>query len=149
MHLALSNQGAYRRGPTQKIAESSRQSALSSRHASSLLWPVAANRRMDEDCLHLTITAPAKVSLSPVMVWFRGGAFISGSGDLDCYAPVDLARDHGVVCVNVSHRLGVFGYLMIPGIAPVNLGLLDQRKLYVGFKPTSPASVGTQTGSLS
>ncbi|KAL6247849.1 hypothetical protein RBB50_005197 [Rhinocladiella similis] len=93
----------------------------------SVLGPIAANRRMDEDCLNLGVIAPANASHAPVMVWLHGGAFISGSGDLDCYAPINLARDHGIVCVNVSHRLGVFGYLMVPGIAPANLGLLDQR----------------------
>ncbi|KAJ9647707.1 hypothetical protein H2204_000337 [Knufia peltigerae] len=93
----------------------------------SVLGPISAGRRMDEDCLHLSIFAPANASQAPVMVWLHGGAFISGSGDLDCYAPISLARDHGIVCVNVSHRLGVFGYLMIEGIAPANLGLLDQR----------------------
>ncbi|KIW13930.1 hypothetical protein PV08_06711 [Exophiala spinifera] len=93
----------------------------------SVLGPISANRRIGEDCLNLSVVAPANAGHAPVMVWLHGGAFISGSGDLDCYAPVDLARDHGIVCVNVSYRLGVFGYLMIPGIAPANLGLLDQR----------------------
>ncbi|KEF62041.1 uncharacterized protein A1O9_00013 [Exophiala aquamarina CBS 119918] len=100
---------------------------LPSRLESVALGPITANRSMDEDCLHLTIISPENASHAPVMVWLHGGAFISGSGDLDCYAPISLARDHGVVCVNVSYRLGVFGYLMIPGIAPANLGLLDQR----------------------
>lgn len=80
---------------------------------------------MDENCLHLTVVAPRDASYAPVMVWLHGGAYISGGGDLDCYLPHDLVQK-GLVCVNVSYRLGVFGYLMIPGISPANLGLLDQ-----------------------
>ncbi|KAJ5627631.1 hypothetical protein N7490_009859 [Penicillium lividum] len=81
---------------------------------------------MDEDCLRLSITAPQNATQAPVMVWLHGGAYISGSGDLDCYQGVDLAR-RGIVCVNITYRLGVFGYLRLEGIAPANLGLLDQR----------------------
>ncbi|TPX15266.1 uncharacterized protein E0L32_004543 [Thyridium curvatum] len=92
----------------------------------SVLGPVTRGREHAEDCLHVTVTAPRDAKDLPVLVWLHGGAFISGGGDLDCYQPLDLAR-RGIVCVNVSYRLGVFGYLMIPGIAPANLGLLDQR----------------------
>ncbi|KAF7542847.1 hypothetical protein G7Z17_g11232 [Cylindrodendrum hubeiense] len=84
---------------------------------------------MDEDCLNVTITAPATLSEQkpslPVMVWFHGGAFLSGGGDLDCYWPHDLAR-RGIVTVNVTYRLGIFGFLPIDDVAPANIGLLDQ-----------------------
>jgi para-nitrobenzyl esterase len=87
------------------------------------MGPITQNRKHDEQCLHLTVTARTTTSRAPVLVWLHGGAYISGGGDLDCYRPGELARDHGLVVVNVSYRLGVFGYH--PG--PVaNLGLLDQ-----------------------
>ncbi|KAJ5089339.1 hypothetical protein N7532_008023 [Penicillium argentinense] len=92
----------------------------------SVMGPLTKGHRLDESCLHLSITAPKDVHDAPVMVWLHGGAYISGGGDLDCYQPVDLAK-RGIVCVNITYRLGVFGYLRLEGIAPANLGLLDQR----------------------
>ena len=50
---------------------------------------------------------------------------MSGGGDVDAYSPHQLAGQ-GIVAVNVTSRLGILGYLPIPGIAPANLGLLDQ-----------------------
>lgn len=91
-----------------------------------VMGPVTNGRRHEEACLHVTVTAPRDAVNAPVMVWFHGGAFISGGGDLDCYQPLELAR-RGIVCVNVSYRLGVFGFLLIPGIAPAHLGLIDQE----------------------
>ncbi|RBR05711.1 hypothetical protein FVER53590_29980 [Fusarium verticillioides] len=86
-------------------------------------------RVMDEDCLHLTITAPARAIDEglqlPVMVFLHGGANVSGGGDLDCYLPDSLIRKD-IVVVNVSYRLGIFGWVPMEGIAPANLGLLDQ-----------------------
>ncbi|KAH8168444.1 carboxylesterase family protein [Sarocladium implicatum] len=78
-----------------------------------------------EDCLHVSVAAPSRANNAPVMVFIHGGAWVSGGGDLDAYSPVNLAQK-GVVAVNITHRLGVFGYIPIPGVAPANLGLLDQ-----------------------
>ncbi|KAL2810906.1 Alpha/Beta hydrolase protein [Aspergillus granulosus] len=93
----------------------------------SVMGPLTAGHEQSESCLTLSITAPIDVSNSPVMVWFHGGAYISGGGDLACYQPAALAKQ-GVVCVTVTYRLGVFGYLGLRGIASRNLGLLDQRE---------------------
>ena len=86
-------------------------------------------RVMDEDCLHLTITAPAhaidKGLKLPVLVFLHGGANVSGGGDLDCYLPQSLVN-RGIVVINVTYRLGIFGWVPIDGISPANLGLLDQ-----------------------
>lgn len=73
----------------------------------------------DEHCQVLSVTAPAGASGLPVMVWFHGGAYVTGSGESVKYDASLLAAE-GVVVVNVSYRLGVFGYLRD------NLGLLDQ-----------------------
>jgi para-nitrobenzyl esterase len=73
----------------------------------------------DENCQVLSVTAPADASGLPVMVWFHGGAYVTGSGESVKY-DAGLLASEGVVVVSVSYRLGVFGYLRD------NLGLLDQ-----------------------
>ncbi|MET9694526.1 carboxylesterase family protein [Streptomyces sp. NPDC006514] len=84
-----------------------------------------------EDCLYLGVTAPADGAAAgrrrrPVMVWFHGGGFFSGSGD--AYRPDRLATRGGVVVVTVNYRLGVFGLFGHPelGGAP-GFALADQR----------------------
>lgn len=63
-----------------------------------------------ENCLHLTVYTrdfePDK--LKPVMVWFHGGAFISGSNTKETYNPEYLLR-HDVVVITLNYRLGIFG----------------------------------------
>lgn len=83
----------------------------------------------DEDCLRVSVTVPAGTAPDaalPVMVWIHGGSYVTGAGDLAIYDPSDLVREQQVVVVNVTYRLGLFGYLPRPGISG-NLGLLDQR----------------------
>ncbi|WP_218920585.1 carboxylesterase family protein [Lentzea guizhouensis] len=72
-----------------------------------------------EDCQVLSVTAPADAAGLPVMVWFHGGAYVTGSGESTKY-DASLLASEGVVVVSVSYRLGAFGYLRD------NLGLLDQ-----------------------
>lgn len=92
----------------------------------SVMGPLTKGHNLSEDCLRVSVIAPKDVTNATVIVWLHGGAYISGGGDLDCYQPIDLAK-RGIVCVNITYRLGVFGYLHLEGIAPANLGLLDQR----------------------
>ncbi|RKK65973.1 hypothetical protein BFJ69_g15816 [Fusarium oxysporum] len=116
---------------------------------------------MDEDCLNVTIAAPMQPNkqkhLLPVMVWFHGGAFLSGGGDLDCYLPQGLAS-RSIITVNVTYRLGIFGYLPIDDVAPANLGLLDQIEALrwvqknisaFGGNPSRVTIVGQSAGALS
>src|SRR5262249_24317439 len=66
----------------------------------------------NEDCLFLNVTVPGNVSSrnrSPVMVWFYGGAFVSGNADL--YNPTDLAKQGNVIVVTVNYRLGLLGFM--------------------------------------
>lgn len=90
------------------------------------MGPLTKGHSLSEDCLRVSIITPKDVANAPVMVWLHGGAYISGGGDLDCYQSIDLAK-RGIVCVNITYRLGVFGYLHLEDIAPANIGLLDQR----------------------
>jgi para-nitrobenzyl esterase len=89
---------------------------------------------IDEDCLHLNIWAPAAKSMvpRPVMLWFYGGGFVSGTANWHIYDGKPLARE-GVVLVAANYRLGPLGYLTTTdvtrpddSIVQGNLGLADQ-----------------------
>lgn len=111
----------------------------------------------DEDCLRLSVTVPAGTAPDahlPVMVWIHGGSYLTGAGDLPIYDPTDLVCEQGVVVVNVTYRLGLFGYLARPGV-PGNLGLLDQRTALewvrdniaaFGGDPTNVTTFGESAG---
>ncbi len=88
--------------------------------------PVIDGLAMSEHCQVLSITAPADADRLPVMVWFHGGAYVSGSGEAVKYDPDLLVSEGRVVVVNVSYRLGVFGYLNLHDRDTENLGLRDQ-----------------------
>ncbi|MHB9757597.1 carboxylesterase/lipase family protein [Streptomyces sp. BYX5S] len=77
------------------------------------------------DCLNLNVWTPepGPGARLPVMVWLHGGSFSNGSANSSGYRGDAFARD-GVVFVGVNYRLGVDGFLHLPG-APDNRGLLD------------------------
>ncbi|WP_316233369.1 carboxylesterase/lipase family protein [Bradyrhizobium sp. SZCCHNPS2010] len=80
-----------------------------------------------EDCLHLDIwTSHAAGDRAPVLVFIHGGAFMTGGGSLPCYDGGLLAKENGLVVVNVSYRLGILGFFPHPGLGGLNLGLHDQ-----------------------
>ena len=59
----------------------------------------------------------------PVMVWFHGGGFYYGSGN----GYLGVFSGYGAVVVTVNYRLGLLGYLNIPGSEiKGNYGMLDQ-----------------------
>jgi len=59
----------------------------------------------------------------PVMVFIHGGAFLVGGKDAPIYDGAALARA-GVVLVSINYRMGLEGFVHIPG-ADTNLGLRD------------------------
>ncbi|CAN5245293.1 carboxylesterase/lipase family protein [soil metagenome] len=63
----------------------------------------------DEACLTVTVWSPDTAGSLPVMVWIPGGAFVYGAGQLQLYNGSRLAANGGVVVVNVTYRIGVFG----------------------------------------
>ncbi|OZI51996.1 carboxylesterase/lipase family protein [Bordetella genomosp. 5] len=80
-----------------------------------------------EDCLHLTVWAPAPDGARrPVVVWLHGGAWQSGGGALPWYDGAPLATAGDVVVVGVNYRLAALGWLCLPG-RTANVGLLDQE----------------------
>lgn len=76
-----------------------------------------------DDYLTLNVWAPEQAEAAPVMVWIHGGAFAVGSKDASISDGLEFARS-GVVCVAINYRLGIDGFLPIPGV-PTNLGLRD------------------------
>ncbi|MFC7614379.1 carboxylesterase/lipase family protein [Actinokineospora soli] len=84
-----------------------------------------------EDCLYLNVTVPRRVRPgTPVLVWFHGGSFLAGSGDL--YDGRRLAAEGGIVVVTVNYRVGALGHLALPaltaeGVQSGNYGLQDQQ----------------------
>ncbi|NVM02741.1 MAG: carboxylesterase family protein, partial [Candidatus Helarchaeota archaeon] len=84
------------------------------------------NQNEDEDCLYLNIWTPkADEKTRPVMVWIYGGGFVIGASSRDRLNGARLAVHGDVVVVNFNYRLGVLGFLNLPGIPP-NIGILDQ-----------------------
>ena len=76
------------------------------------------------DYLTLDVHTPAADDGGrPVMVFVHGGGFVTGSSQAALYDGRAFIRD-GVVLVALNYRLGVSGFLDVPG-APRNRGLLD------------------------
>jgi len=88
--------------------------------------PVTDGLQRGEDCQVLSVTAPSDADGLPVMVWFHGGAYVSGSGESENYDPDVLVAEGRVIVVTVSYRLGIFGYCTPLGVEGDNLGLRDQ-----------------------
>ncbi|MEU0811143.1 carboxylesterase family protein [Streptomyces sp. NPDC005970] len=77
-----------------------------------------------EDYLTVNVWTPeAGGGDLPAMVFVHGGGFVAGSTRSVLYDGSAFARD-GVVLVTLNYRLGIAGFLDIPG-APANRGLLD------------------------
>lgn len=76
-----------------------------------------------DDYLTLDVWTPDAAQDLPVMVFIHGGGFVIGSKDAAVQDGATFARD-GIVCVSINYRLGVDGFLPIPGV-PTNLGLRD------------------------
>lgn len=94
----------------------------------SVLPGESAKGSTTEDCLYVDVYTPHPAGRHrPVMVWLHGGAFLTGAGgDYDGSA---LAERTGSVVVTVNYRLGVFGFLRLPGLSTGddNAGLRDQQ----------------------
>jgi para-nitrobenzyl esterase len=77
----------------------------------------------DGDYLRVNVWAPEDARQAPVMVWIHGGGFVVGSKDAPVSDGSAFARS-GIVCVAINYRMGIDGFLPVPG-APINLGLRD------------------------
>lgn len=128
--------------------------------------PDAPVGTLSEDCLYLNLWVPHHTPAQklPVMVWIYGGGLDNGSGSIPLYNGGVLAR-HGVIVVTFNYRLGVFGFLALPGLAKEspshtsgNYGLLDQiaalrwvqRNIAAfGGDPSRVTVFGQSSGSIS
>lgn len=70
-----------------------------------------------EDCLFLNIWAKKGATNRPVMVWYHGGAYMSGESSLGMYSGERLAKERDVVVVTVNYRLGALGFLYFSDLA--------------------------------
>lgn len=110
-----------------------------------------------DDYLNLNIWTPSTdASALPVLVFIHGGAWTGGSGAAPVHDGAAFARD-GVVCVTINYRLGIDGFLPIPGV-PTNLGLRDmiaalewiQREIEAfGGDPANVTVAGESAGAMS
>jgi len=86
---------------------------------------------MSEESLFLNVQTPALDGARPVMVWYHGGSFTSGSGGSMRYYAPELVVEKDVVLVTVNHRLGIFGFLDLSRFGgdqyaqSGNVGMLD------------------------
>ncbi|MGP9022890.1 carboxylesterase/lipase family protein [Streptomyces sp. BR1] len=127
--------------------------------------PVLGNPEVtNEDCLYLNVfTPPGGGGGKPVLVWFHGGSFVSGTGAH--YDASRLARTGDMVVVTANYRLGAFGFLAHPGLtaeAPDtgsgDYGLMDQQAVLrwtranaaaFGGDPANVTAAGQSSGGLS
>jgi carboxylesterase type B len=104
----------------------------------------------DEDCLFLNIQRPTTEANSkklPVLVFFHGGGFESGSGNVN--DPSDLIEigkkyKQPVLVVRINYRLGLFGFLASselekernsdPKNVALNLGFQDMKRAILWVK---------------
>jgi para-nitrobenzyl esterase len=82
----------------------------------------------EDGCLTVNVFCPvqAQQEARPVLVWFHGGGFTSGSGGWDWYDGALLAALGAIVVVTANYRVGPLGYLYLPEIGADNLGPQDQ-----------------------
>lgn len=92
-----------------------------------------AREPTSEDCLYLNVWTPGvrDEGKRPVLVYFHGGEFSSGSGSSPLYDGARLCERGDVVVVTVNHRLNIFGHLYLDRLggaayaASGNVGILD------------------------
>jgi para-nitrobenzyl esterase len=88
------------------------------------LVPGMAPARMSEQCLTAEIWTTDTDGAKPVLVWIPGGSYRIGGASLPTYDGRHLAADGDVVVIGLNYRLGLLGFLDVPGV-PSNLGLRD------------------------
>ena len=112
-----------------------------------------------EDCQFLTIwTTGCDRPLKPVLLFFHGGAYVTGAGSQPCYDGEALAARGEMVVVCANFRLGALGYL--PGACPetVEPALTDQHMAVewvfkniqaFGGDPSQITLMGQSAGAMS
>jgi para-nitrobenzyl esterase len=109
----------------------------------------------DGDYLRLNVWAPKDTKAAPVMVFIHGGGFVGGCKDASVHDGSAFAAS-GIVCVAINYRMGIDGFLPVPG-ASTNLGLRDmlfalswvQRNIAAfGGDPANVTVFGESAGAM-
>lgn len=82
----------------------------------------------DESTQYLSVIRPENFRENeklPVVVWIHGGSHEIGCGDLPTADAGEWVKEQNIIVVNVSYRLGLFGFLGGDETRPPNLGLFD------------------------
>lgn len=97
----------------------------------SLAYPIDALNSEAAPTAQRQRSAAALAPLLPVTVFFHGGGYVAGSGTQPLYNGSAFCNTSNTVLVTVNYRLGVMGFLSLPGLAKGgssgNYGLLDQQ----------------------
>ena len=94
----------------------------------------------EDESLALNVWTPALPGAGsagravPVLVWFHGGGFSSGSGGWDWYDGRNLAAAGDIIVVTANYRVGALGYLYLPELGVGNLGTQDQEAVLAWVK---------------
>lgn len=116
-----------------RVINATRRSPASIQNISENMLPFFGgeepNARYSEYPQRLSIHMPERTAPTdklPIMVFFHGGSYVGGGGDLNIFDPKRIVREQNIIVVTVTNRLGVIGYLGNNRDYPSNLGLLDQ-----------------------
>lgn len=91
--------------------------------------PASYNFTGTEDCLFLSVYAPADAKNLPVLVVIHGGGYGTGQGSMDT-TTLQGTNSNAFVSVVIQYRLGAFGFLAgdeVHTFGKTNAGLLDQH----------------------
>ncbi|KAF2427521.1 alpha/beta-hydrolase [Tothia fuscella] len=94
------------------------------------------NTAQSEDCLNLNVwTGEQSGEKRPVLVYFHGGGYESGTVNSDTYDGTNLAARRNAVVVTVNHRINGFGYLYLGALsAKYNIGNAGQADLILALE---------------
>ncbi|KAK6853932.1 carboxylesterase [Apiospora arundinis] len=83
-----------------------------------------------EDCLFLSLYAPAEAKKLPVLVWIHGGGYGQGSiGEFDFRHQLPV-NNNSYIAIGIQYRLGAFGFLASGDVAHngvTNAAIHDMR----------------------
>jgi para-nitrobenzyl esterase len=69
-----------------------------------------------EDCLYLSVYAPANANKAPVVMWLYGGGAFLGAGHLGSYNGTANAKN-GVITIPINYRLGSLANFSHPALS--------------------------------
>ncbi|OAD58990.1 Carboxylesterase 5A [Eufriesea mexicana] len=133
---------------------------LHEKHYKRLLPPDQPDPGVSEDCLYLNIFTPDGNRPDdgwPVMVWFHGGDFNTGTPAI--WDASIFVSKHKIMVVTVAYRLNILGFFTTTDAeAPGNYGMFDQiaaldwiqKKIqHFGGSPSNVIIYGHSSGAIS